>query len=374
MSRRAGRTNSSKLTMADTGLPGSPNTGVAEAARTPNANGFAGRMATCIHRIFPALSFSRTTRTRSRSPTLTPPLVMMASHVDAADDSNSTRRDSSSPTIPRSMPSHPSRRTRARRVWRLASRILPGGSGPDPEKSSSPVESTPTRGRGWTSTLESALIGQNAQVGGSEDGSRRGDDIADGDIASRLADEVTSLQLTSDDDAAPIGGRFGLFDHAHGVGSGWERCTGHDARRLARADGSSERVAGHDGADHRKTDGCARSVLGPDRVAVHGRVGERGDLLGRDDRGAQHATKASSSGSSTEGRGPHNPTTNRCASSRGIMSVSQRTEASLRRIRRAKEPTRARSHGHGIPRLRGSTRSSRSRPPRSRASRSGRCA
>ena len=30
---------------------------------------------------------------------------------------------------------------------------LAGGSGPVPEKSSSPVESTPTRGRGWTSTL-----------------------------------------------------------------------------------------------------------------------------------------------------------------------------------------------------------------------------
>ena len=80
----AGRTNSSKLTMADTGLPGSPNTGVAESARTPKANGLAGLMATCIQRIVPALSFSRTTRTRSRSPTLTPPLVRMASHVVAA--------------------------------------------------------------------------------------------------------------------------------------------------------------------------------------------------------------------------------------------------------------------------------------------------
>ena len=47
---------------------------------------------------------------------------------------------------------------------------------------------------------EDALIGEHAQVGRSEHGSRRGDDVADGDIASGLADEVTGLQPTPDDD------------------------------------------------------------------------------------------------------------------------------------------------------------------------------
>ena len=44
---------------------------------SPKANGLAGRMATCIQRIFPMRS--RTTLTRSKSPMLTPPLVSTAS-------------------------------------------------------------------------------------------------------------------------------------------------------------------------------------------------------------------------------------------------------------------------------------------------------
>jgi hypothetical protein len=101
------------------------------------------------------------------------------------------------------------------------------------------------------------LIGQNTQMGGSQHGSRWGNDIADVDVAARLADEGSRLQLTSDDHAVAIGGRLGLFDHADCVCSERDRCAGHDAHRLAPVDREFERVAGHDGTDHAKTDGCA---------------------------------------------------------------------------------------------------------------------
>jgi len=71
---------------------------------------------------------------------------------------------------------------------------------------------------------QSTLIGQDAQVRGART-FPLGNGIADGDVAARLADEVPPLQPTSDDDAATVGRRFGLLDHAHGVCSRWYRCT-----------------------------------------------------------------------------------------------------------------------------------------------------
>ena len=180
--------------MAETGLPGSPKTGVAESARTPKANGFAGRMATCIQRIFPALSFSSTTRTRSRSPTLTPPLVRMASQVDAAEDKHLHQGSLVVPDDPEvdavpSLAADQGQKGVAVGVADLArgertgsrEELVAGGEHPDP----------------WPGmhrhTLHS-LIGQHAQVRRSEHGSRRSDDVADGHIAARLADEVAPLR------------------------------------------------------------------------------------------------------------------------------------------------------------------------------------
>ncbi|CAB4598364.1 unannotated protein [freshwater metagenome] len=54
MRRNAGRANNSKLTSELTGLPGRPNTGTAPPrsfVSNPNANGLAGLMAICIHRM-----------------------------------------------------------------------------------------------------------------------------------------------------------------------------------------------------------------------------------------------------------------------------------------------------------------------------------
>jgi hypothetical protein len=267
--RSAGRTNSSKLTIAETGFPGSPKTGVAESPKTPKASGFAGLMATCIQRIFPAHSFSSTTRTRSRSPTLTPPLVMMASQRDAAEDNDSTRADSSSPTDPEvdALPplapeecqegvtvgvADPAGGERAR----SGEQLVAGGEHADPRPAVHPHP-------------EGALIGDDAQVGRTKCGSGYGDDVPDGHVAAGLADERTRLQRTSDHDVAAVGFRFGLFDHADRVSSGRKGGAGHDARRLARPDGLLEEVAGHDRADHRKTDGSPRCVVGPHCIAVH---------------------------------------------------------------------------------------------------------
>ena len=68
--RREGRTNCSKETIADTGLPGRPNNGTPSMA--PNASGLPGRMATCQKCM--ALPISPMTfLTKSKSPTETPP-------------------------------------------------------------------------------------------------------------------------------------------------------------------------------------------------------------------------------------------------------------------------------------------------------------
>ena len=104
---------------------------------------------------------------------------------------------------------------------------------------------------------------------------------------------------------------------------------------------SSSGVAGHDGADHLQGDRCARGVVGPHGVAVHGRVGERRDLLGgRRRRALSTQPRASSSGSSTGGSGRHSPRTNRCASSRGIIGTCgaqgpERRECSATTVGRA---------------------------------------
>ncbi len=59
---------------------------------------------------------------------------------------------SRSGAMPRSTPSKPASASRPSSVHRLVSRIWPRRSGPPSSDSSSPVDSTPTRGRGWATT------------------------------------------------------------------------------------------------------------------------------------------------------------------------------------------------------------------------------
>ena len=172
--RSAGRTNSSKLTMADTGFPGSPNTGVAESANTPNANGFAGLMATCIQRIFPALNFSSTTRTRSRSPTLTPPLVMMASQVDAAERQQLAPGRTHRPHDPEVDAVPPFAADEGQQGVPVGVADLAGGerAGPREELVAGGEHADPRTG--MDPHTERTLIGENTQMRGSEHGPGRG--------------------------------------------------------------------------------------------------------------------------------------------------------------------------------------------------------
>src|SRR2546426_2985151 len=77
--RSAGRTKSSKVTIADTGLPGSPKTG--RSSSEPNVIGLPGRIAT-FHKWSSAPHLTSASRTRSSSPTDTP-----------ADDTSTTRSE-----------------------------------------------------------------------------------------------------------------------------------------------------------------------------------------------------------------------------------------------------------------------------------------
>jgi hypothetical protein len=85
---------------------------------------------------------------------LTPPLVRTASHRWTADRTAAVMAASSSPTRPRSTGTNPEAATSANRVGRFESRTWPGASGAPASTSSSPVDSTPTRGRRCTATVE----------------------------------------------------------------------------------------------------------------------------------------------------------------------------------------------------------------------------
>ena len=107
--RSAGRTKISKVTSADTVLPGSPKIGTrrSPSLSSPNARGRPGRMAMAQKSIVP--SSESTGFMKSWSPTDTPPLVTIAS---AATTSRKAARSASgeSRTMPRTHGSAPTAR------------------------------------------------------------------------------------------------------------------------------------------------------------------------------------------------------------------------------------------------------------------------
>ena len=166
--------------MADTGLPGSPKTGVpdpgegAEGERLGRADGH-------LHPPHgPATRFSRTTLTMSRSPTLTPPLVTTASQVPAAPSSTEPTAvlvvtdDAQVHRAP-----IPRGRTRARRTWRLASRICPGANGPGPGDQLVTGRQNPDPRPGVDDDLGHPLVGQHAEVARGEHRPRPGHHVAE---------------------------------------------------------------------------------------------------------------------------------------------------------------------------------------------------
>ena len=80
---------------------------------------------------------------------------------------------SSSRPMPRSTGSAPASATSASSIGRFESRICPGASSTGPSRSSSPVEITPTRARGYAGTSVEAERAEHAEVRRTEHGARR---------------------------------------------------------------------------------------------------------------------------------------------------------------------------------------------------------
>ena len=148
----AGRAKTSKVVRAETGFPGRPNTRAPPASpETPNTNGFPGRMATAVTASRTPFS-SRAGSTKSKRPMDTPPEMKSASAARPLEIAAASL-PGSSPTNPSRRTGRPSARQREVIMWLFASRILAGpGERVRGWVSSSPVESTVTRGRRPTRT------------------------------------------------------------------------------------------------------------------------------------------------------------------------------------------------------------------------------
>ena len=131
------------MTMAETGLPGSPNTSFGPA--TPNQVGFPGFSATPQKRSS-APTDARASFTWSCSPTDTPPEMHTTSPAASARSSAVTVDSRSSATCSTSSTRPPARVAWALSAAAFESRIWPGPSGRPGPTSSSPVTSTVTRG------------------------------------------------------------------------------------------------------------------------------------------------------------------------------------------------------------------------------------
>ena len=186
----------------------------------------------------------------------------------------------------------------------------PGASGAPPSTSSSPVDSTPTRGPGHdrarrrTPTLASTprWAGREHGAGGQHDLAacarrrRRG---------ARRRRPPTGRPIRTT--AVAVG--LGVLHHHDGVGARRQRRAGHDAHGLARL-----RPASVGAAPAARTpttsqlDRRAGGVGGPHGVAVDGGVVERRDVLGRDaTSSAVHAAERVAQGDGHERRAAGRP-------------------------------------------------------------------
>jgi hypothetical protein len=108
-------------------------------------------------------------------------------------------------------------------------------------------------------------------------------DGAGADVLAGLADEATRPGVGADQDGVALDA--GLLDRHHRVGPRRHRPAGHDADRAARLDGRQPAGAGEDLAGDPEAD--RGGLAGPGQVGpadgepVHGRVGERRQVLGR---------------------------------------------------------------------------------------------
>ena len=153
-----------------------------------------------------------------------------------------------------------SARRSASSIGRLESRILPGVSGPD-STSSSPVDSTPTRGAGNTGTSCDVDAREHTEVRGAEHGAGTEHELA----RLRRRRPAGARARPAAPPAAPSTpsppSRDGELDDDDGVGAVGHRGAGHDPDRLAGADRDRRRVARGQVAHHPEADG--RVVVAP---------------------------------------------------------------------------------------------------------------
>ena len=163
---RKGRTSTAKVTKLATGLPGSPRK--CACPTRPQANGLPGLMAICHRSRLPSACTAGLMW--SSSPTDTPPLVSTTSCPAAASRSAARVASRWSGTLPRSVNSQPRRCTSARRKKRLLLKMAPGGNcsgGTWPGMtSSSPVDSSATRGRRATGRCSSPMLAARPRAAG----------------------------------------------------------------------------------------------------------------------------------------------------------------------------------------------------------------
>src|SRR3990172_3027144 len=206
----AGRTKSSKVTMADTGLPGRPNTGkapLAPAGMVPNVPASPGLMLTS-HRCCSAPSRPSAALTRSCSPTDTPADEMRRSQP-SPQESRSTMSSSRSRAIPRLTGS-----ARARQIHELVAR----GEDAHDRPPHHPHRLMPERG-------EQADLGRPQHAPALEH------DITQPHVLAPGPHALPGRHETADPDRAAIRRHVFLRDDA--VGALGERRAGEDAEGLA---------------------------------------------------------------------------------------------------------------------------------------------
>ena len=291
MRRSAGRTSSSKLTMADTGLPGRPKTGVPILLERPEGERL-GRPDRHLHPPH-----------RPRAPLLEDHLddvEIPHAHPAAGDqrvapvggavEGEAERRFviADHPEVDAD-PNPRGRRGRgAHGDWRRGSGPVPAG--PGPVTSSSPVDSTPIRGRGWTDTSATPRLANTPMMAGRHHRARLGHHVADGHVLAGPADGLAPADRMVDGHD-----RTAVLDPTSP-----RACTRRRHRPAAGAPvmiraaspgpivPSSTDPAMIDPTTRRRTGPVPPAGTGgvgrPERVAVPGRVDEGWDGLGGHDR------------------------------------------------------------------------------------------
>ena len=272
-----------KVTIAETGLPGSPNTTVP--SRVPNQVGRPGRSAT-RQKTSSTPSACSAGLTWSWGPTETPPestrtsvsssAAAMAARVASSVSATTAVRSTCAPACVASAAS----------VAALELCSWPGPSGPPGATSSSPVARTTTRGLRAQRTRSAAGLDGDPDLGGADARARRQDGRARAQIVAGRAHVAAGVDLVVERHAIAVDGHeLDLQDRVGPVG----QCgAGRDAHRLPFADGhGGGRPRARLADDPQGSPGWA----GTQGEAVHRAVGERGDVALGDDVLGQHAAE-----------------------------------------------------------------------------------